>query len=377
MKGCARICHVAVADLWAGAEVQLKVLLSQLARMQGFEHTVILFNEGRLEQEIRRLGVDVKVFPEQRWSGSKLFRELMKEFKAGQYKIVHTHKYKDTILAAPASRMAGIPYVVRTVHGLREPFHGLQSLKMNIYECIERRVHQHCVDAIIAVSPQIEDRLKCECGVERVVCVKNGLDLETFPSPIHRDRKRAELGIDTNTCLIGAVGRLTPVKGLEYLLRAARILVSRQCRVQIAIVGDGSLREALEQQARDLGIVENIVFLGHREDTQELMFALDIFALPSLSEGIPMALLEAMAAGRAIVASRVGGIPEVIRDGVEGYLVEPKDVQGFADRCLQLIESSDLASRLGLSARRRVEQNFSAQGMARQVTSLYDELIKA
>lgn len=372
-----RVCHVAVADLWAGAEVQLRVLMSQLARMPGFEHTVILFNEGRLEQGIRNLGVDVKVFPEQRWSGSKLFRELLREFKSGHFEIVHTHKYKDTILAAPAAKVAGVPHVVRTVHGLREPFQGLQSLRMNVYELIEHRVHKHCVDAIIAVSSQIEDKLKQERAVGKIVCVKNGLDLDAFPSQIDRSRKRAEIGVAADACLIGAVGRLTPVKGLEYLLRAARILLSRQCRVQVAIVGDGSLREALEQQARDLGIVESIVFLGHREDTQELMFALDIFALPSLSEGIPMALLEAMAAGRAVVASRVGGIPEVIHDGVEGFLVEPKDVQGFAGKCLQLIEAPDLANEVGLAARKRVEQRFSARGMAQQVTSLYDELIKA
>jgi len=344
--------------------------------MRGFEHTVILFNEGRLEQEIRSLGLDVKVFPEHQWGGSRLFRELLKEFRTGQFNIVHSHKYKDTILAGSAAKMAGVPYVVRTVHGLREPFHGLRSLKMNIYEWIERKMHKHCVDAIIAVSPQIEGRLKYEHDVGKIVCVKNGLDLEGFPSLVHRDRKRAELGIGEDTCLIGAVGRLTPVKGLEYLLDATRILVSRQCRVQVAIVGDGNLRGALEQQARDLGIVENIVFLGHREDTQELMSALDIFALPSLSEGIPMALLEAMAAGRAIVASRVGGIPEVIRDGVEGFLVESRDVQGLADRCLQLIEYPALAGQVGRASRTRVEQNFSARDMAQRVASLYDELIQ-
>lgn len=371
-----RVCHVAVADLWAGAEVQLRALMSQLRRIPGFEHTVILFNEGRLEQEIRDLGVDVKVFPEQRWDTCKLFRELIREFKIGRFEIIHTHKYKDTILAAPAARKAGVPYVVRTVHGLREPFHGLQSLKMNVYELIEHRIHKHCVDAIIAVSSQIQDKLERERVVGTIVCVKNGLDLDAFPSQIDRNRKRAEIGVAADACLIGAVGRLTPVKGLEYLLRAARILLSRQCRVQVAIVGDGSLRGALEQQARDLGIVGNIVFLGHREDTQELMFALDIFALPSLSEGIPMALLEAMAAGRAVVASRVGGIPEVIHDGVEGFLVEPRDVQGFADKCLQLIESPDLAGRVGHAARKRVEENFSARGMAQQVTALYGDLIR-
>ena len=130
-------------------------------------------------------------------------------------------------------------------------------------------------------------------------------------------------------------------------------------------------------QTRDLGISENVVFLGHREDTDALLQALDIFALPSLSEGIPMALLEAMAASRAVVASRVGGIPEIIEDGFEGFLVEPMDVNGLAERCLRLIESPDMAQKMGQMARARVERDFSAENMAHRVALLYKELIES
>ena len=123
------ICHVAVGDLWAGAEVQLKVLLSKLARRAEMNLSVILFNEGRLEKEIGSLGIPVKVFPESRWGSGKIFLELVREFKKSNIQIIHTHKYKDTILAAPAAKLCGIPHVVRTVHGLSEPFEGLQALK--------------------------------------------------------------------------------------------------------------------------------------------------------------------------------------------------------------------------------------------------------
>ncbi len=369
------ICHVAVGDLWAGAEVQLKVLLSKLVRKAEINLSVILFNEGRLKKEIAALGVPVKVFPENRWGSGKIFLELVREFKKSNIRIIHTHKYKDTILAAPAAKLCGIPHVVRTVHGLREPFAGLQAFKMSCYEAIERTVHRHCVDSVIGVSSQIESKYKAEGEVSRVTCIRNGIDLEGKLIQTDRWRTRKDLGIDSETCLIGTVGRLTPVKGIPYLLEAASVLLRQGAKVKILVVGEGSIRQDLTAQTRSLGITDHVVFLGHREDTDALLQALDIFVLPSLSEGVPMALLEAMAAARAVVASRVGGIPEIIEDGFEGHLVEPMDVKGLVERCRRLIESPDVARKMGEQGRKRVERDFSATTMADRVASVYKELL--
>jgi len=369
------ICHVAVGDLWAGAEVQLQVLLSKLVLRPEFRLSVILFNGGRLGKEIEALGVPVTVFPEAEWGSGKVFLELARKFKQSDVKILHTHKYKDTILAAPAAKLCGIPYVVRTVHGLREPFEGLRAFKMSLYESIERTVHRWCVNSIIGVSSQIERRYRAEGAVSRVVCIRNGIDLEKKPIQADRWLTRKELGIDVETCLIGTVGRLTPVKGLSYLIQSLSILLRQRANVRLLIVGDGMIRKDLEAQAHNLGIGENVVFLGHREDTLELMQALDIFVLPSLSEGIPMALLEAMAASRAVVASRVGGIPEIVEDGVEGILVEPMDVTRLAESCMKLIDFPENAMKMGEQARKRVVQDFSASAMADRVEGLYKELV--
>ena len=371
------ICHVAVGDLWAGAEVQLKVLLSKLVGRVDIDLSVILLNEGRLEEEIDALGIPVRVFPESQWGSGKIFRELVREFKQSNIQIVHTHKYKDTILAAPAAKLCAIPHVVRTVHGLREPFQGLQALKMSCYETIERTVRRSCVDSIIAVSSQIESKYKSEGVVSRVTCIRNGIDLDGKSILTDRWRTRKELGVDPETCLIGTIGRLTPVKGIPYLLEAARMLLRHGANVKVLVVGEGSIRSALMAQTRDLGISENVVFSGHREDTNALLQALDIFALPSLSEGIPMALLEAMAASRAVVASRVGGVPEIVEDGSEGFLVEPMDVNGLTEKCLRLIQSPEMAQKMGQMARARVERDFSSENMAHQVALLYKELIES
>ena len=330
-----------------------------------------------MEKEIRGLGIPVKVFPESRWGSGKIFLELVREFKKSNIQIVHTHKYKDTILAAPAAKLCGIPHVVRTVHGLREPFVGLQALKMNCYETIERTVHRYCVDSIIAVSLQIESKYKAKGEVSRVACIRNGIDLDGRSIQTDRWPTRKDLGVDPETCLIGTIGRLTPVKGIPYLLEAARMLLRHGANVKVLVVGEGSIRSALMAQTRDLGISEDVVFLGHREDTNALLQALDIFVLPSLSEGIPMALLEAMAASRAVVASRVGGVPEIVEDGSEGFLVEPMDVNGLTEKCLRLIQSPEMAQKMGQMARARVERDFSSENMAHRVALLYRELIES
>jgi glycosyltransferase involved in cell wall biosynthesis len=368
---------VAVGDLWAGAEVQLKVLLSKLVRRADIKLSVILFNEGRLEKEIAALGIPVRVFPETEWGSPKIFIELVRTFKGSNVQLVHTHKYKDTILAAPAAKLCGIPHIVRTVHGLREPFEGLQAYKMNLYEAFERTVHRYCVETLIGVSSQIERKYKAGGEISRVTCIRNGIDLDGKSIQTDRWCTRKYLDVDPGTCLIGTVGRLTPVKGIPYLLEAVRILLRQEGNVKVLIVGDGSIRQDLMSQARGLGISENVVFLGHREDTDALLQAMDIFVLPSLSEGIPMALLEAMAASRAIVASRVGGVPEIVEDGVEGFLVEPMDVDSLAERCRRLIESPDVARRMGEQARKRVERDFSATAMADQVALVYKDLLRS
>jgi len=371
------VCHIAVADLWAGAEVQLKVLLSRLVLRPNLNLSVILFNKGRLEKEIVNLGIPITVFDETKWGSIKISRELVRQLKNSNIQLVHTHKYKDTILAAPAAKLCGIPHVVRTVHGLPEPFQGMQGLKIRFYETIERIVSRYCVDATIGVSSQIEAKYKARGDACRVTCIRNGIDLKERSSQTDRRLTRKELGIDPGTHVIGTVCRLTSVKGLPYLLMAAENLLRQGMKVKVLIVGEGDIRNELETQARDLGISEDVVFAGHREDTDDLLRAMDIFVLPSLSEGIPMALLEAMASSRPVIASRVGGIPEVIDDGVEGFLIEPMDIHGLANRCLQLIQAPDSAKRMGEKARQRVEQDFSAESMASKVTMLYRELLAA
>lgn len=369
-----RVCHVAVADLWAGAEVQLKCLIAELARMQEIDLSVVLFNGGRLEEEIAHYGVSVQVFPEKKWTCVGISMALRRHFRQKHFDIVHTHKYKDTILAAPVARWSGVPHVVRTVHGLTEPFSGVQARRMAFYESVERRVHQQYVKTLLAVSSEIERRLR-QTGATDVVCIRNGIDVNTMPNRSMRSTKRKACGVTDDVCLIGSIGRLTPVKGFPHLIKAVQILAEQGLRVKLWLVGSGTLNAEFLRLAQGLGVADRVELLGHREDTYELLQAMDMFVLPSLHEGIPMALLEAMAAGLPVIASRVGGIPEVIEDHVSGILVEPGDPCGLALICRRLMHDAELSERLGQAAKRRVKERFSSETMAAGVANVYRRLI--
>lgn len=372
--GYIRVCHVAVADLWAGAEVQLKGLIAQLARMTDIDLSVVLFNGGRLEKEIAHYGVPVQIFPEKHWSSIRIGTALRRYFGEKRFDIVHTHKYKDTILAAPVACWAGVPYVVRTVHGLTEPFSGVNAWKMSFYESVERRVHQRYVTTALAVSSEIERRL-CQNGATDVVCIRNGIELNALPDRSRCSATRKAFGVPDDVCLIGSVGRLTPVKGFPHLLKAVQILTEQGLHVKLWLVGDGILNQELRRLAQDSGVAEQVVMLGHRQDTYELLQAMDMFVLPSLHEGIPMALLEAMAVGLPVIATRVGGIPEVIEDRVSGILVEPGDPDDLALMCRKLMHDAASAERLGKAARARVEEKFSSGTMAADVANVYRRLV--
>jgi glycosyltransferase involved in cell wall biosynthesis len=173
--------------------------------------------------------------------------------------------------------------------------------------------------------------------------------------------------------IIGAIGRLAPQKGLQYLLRAAPEVLRDNPNALFVLVGDGPERQTLEAEAKCLGIQGSVCFLGVREDIPELLASLDVLAMPSLSEGLPMALLEAMASAKAVVASRVGAIPHVIQDRVNGIMLSPGDVSGLATALLDVLKYRELRMALGQEARETVESRFSAPSMAKCYLEVYRE----
>lgn len=370
------MCHLAHADLWAGAEVQLTTLLACLADVSDVEVSAVLLNEGQVANELRRIGIAVTVFSEQQHSSLNILVKLARYFRTNAPDIIHTHKYKDNILGAIAARFAGHAQVVRTIHGLIEPFVGLAYLRMILYEWVDWTTNICMVNKVIAVSSDILTSMRRRYPATKLACIQNGIDLRNVLVKKDKWEVRRLLGLSQEGgVLIGTVGRLTSVKGHVVLVQAAAILLNEGHEVKLLIVGDGPLRKHLNELVVRMGIEKHVIFAGHRDHVYDLIHAMDIFVLPSLHEGIPMVLLEALALERPVIASRVGGIPEVIEDKESGLLVTPGSVQELAQSLSTLVHDTSFAVALGKGGRRRVEKHFDARMKSEAVVQLYRSLV--
>ena len=367
-----RICHVMTADLWAGAEVQLLTTASYLAEQPDVNLAAVLFNEGRLADELRQLDIDVAVIDETRHNAIDIVLFLTRFFVEHRIDLVHTHRYKDTVLGTIAAKLAGVPHVIRTMHGLREPMTGWNRFKFGVYETLDKMVMGWCADRVIAVSNRMTGALISNGYKSSLVTtIQNGIDLRSVASHRRPEEMKREWGVDGASIVIGSAGRLDPVKGLDTFLRAARLVLDREPGARFVIAGDGALERDLKALASRLGIEDACRFLGARHDIADVMSAMDVFVLPSLNEGMPMAVLEAMALAKPVVASKVGGLPEVIRHRESGVLVPPSDAQALAAACLELARDREWAARIGAEAKRAVEDEFSRERNGRALVDVY------
>ena len=369
-----RICHVTIGDLWGGAEAQIATLLPCLAKNDLFEISVVLFNDGRLAEELRLQGIRVTVFDEKTNGSLALLKHLVSYLRNESCAIIHTHKPKDTVLTGLAKLLCPSAVLVRTVHGAPEPFTGWNQFKMTFYEILSKMVNKYVATNVIAVSSEI-CHLVGYAGNAKIRCIPNGVDLDRVQVHGQRHALRKELGILENATVIGVVGRLTSIKGHQTFLKSAAKLVQPESdNVLFLVVGEGPLERSLRELAVSQGIGEKVIFVGHRDDVYDVIETIDILVLPSYHEGIPMVLLEAMALKRAVIASRVGGIPEVVDHGVNGLLVSAGSENELTAACKLLIRDKSLADRLGEAARSKVEIYFSSKGMCEKVTSIYESV---
>lgn len=300
--------------------------------------------------------------------------KLYRLIRRGKFDLVHTHSSKAGFLGRVAARLAGVPAIVHTPHG--HVFGGyFDAARTRLYVLLERWAATF-TDRIIGLTEQeVRDHLELRIGTRaRFVSIASGVELERFRAPSLGSEVRAALGLPPDAFLIGSVGRLEPVKGHMYLLEAFTTLAPRFPNLFLALAGEGELSGALRDFARGSGFSDRMRFLGWREDIPALVHAFDLFALPSLNEGMGRALVEAMAASLPIVAARAGGISEVLAGGAAGLLVEAADAGALARGIEELLVNPELRRGLGEAARERA-RGYSVDGMLEQIEALYLDLL--
>lgn len=346
-----------------GAERVVVVLANALAR----RHQVSVVCAKRIGALAAGLDPRVKVDCLGKGEGNdpRLIAHLYRYFRTQRVDVVHTHDwgvFLDTMIAA---RLARVRTRVHTVHGeyMAYPPGKWPARKKALRHWLERRVAP--LGTIACVSDALRAHVGAEVGIadEAMVTIPNGIAVG--PPPV-----RAPL-VPADTVRFITVGRLAPVKNVALLLDAFAQVVASHSNVSLRIVGDGPERARLEQQAAQLGISAQVDFAGFRSDTDALLGAADAFVLPSLSEGIPMAVLEAMRAGLPVVATRVGGIPTTVADGATGILVESRDVAGLGRALMRVIEDRGAAEAMGRAGFDRVAALFSMDAMVSGYERLY------
>jgi glycosyltransferase involved in cell wall biosynthesis len=296
--------------------------------------------------------------------------------------ILHTHTAKAGAvgrIAALAATDARPPVIVHTFHGhvLRGYFNPLVTTGFRFLE----RMLATFTTKLIAVSPEVRDDL-VRLGVapaEKFAVVRLGIELD---ERVHdegelRDSTRRGIGIPADAFVVGWIGRMTAVKRTDDILRGFRRLLDRRDNAYLCLVGDGPDRSQMERLAHELGVARRCLFVGYQEDVAAFYDAMDVLVLPSANEGTPVSVIEAMAAGLPIVATRVGGVPDVMRDGVDGFLVPPGDVEALGTRLAELAADPELRRRMGESGRTYSLGRYRVERLVDDIDALYTSLLAA
>ena len=354
-----------------------QMVLLSLARnidRERFEVTISAKGGGPLENAARENGISFYPVPFRRGFSFRLIDEIASILRTKEIDILHTHGGIAGFYGRWAARKARTPVVVHTLHGIHYLHYRNFFLKWS-YAFLER-LFSRFTDALIYVSEA--DRRKGKmwklAAESRSHVIRNGIDFPEPPGRAELDSLRKELGIEPGQAVVGTVARLHRQKGLIYLVRAARVLRLRHPEARIVMVGGGPLKQALVKTAERIVGPGGCLFLGERSDAREILPLFDVFVLPSLWEGLPLALIEAATIAKPIVASDIDGVREVIRNGETGLLVPSADPQGLADAISRLLEERDFAARLGNRARTDIPPRFALKRMVEETENLYIRL---
>jgi glycosyltransferase involved in cell wall biosynthesis len=357
-----------------GGQVHVLMLAKYLNR-QLFDIRVACEPNGFLADELRKIEVDVlPVKMDNRFRFSTL-REVVSLVRRASFNVIHTHGGT----AGFWGRVAGIvsghrPAFVHTYHGMH--YLSKDSKCPRWFKTIDRILLKYTSAVICVCSTDYKQGLMAGIvSKDKAILVPNGIEVQKFCGPKRREELRAEFDVDESTIVFGNIGRLHVQKGHEYLLQAFNSVARLYPKTALWLIGDGELRGELTRLTKAFGLTNKVRFLGDRLDIPDLLAAIDVFVLPSLWEGQPISLIEAMISRKPVIASSVDGVADILTEGVNGLLVPPKDSQALADVMGKLIEDSALRSDLAEHAHKTVADGYTATSMAAKVGEIYQDIV--
>lgn len=306
----------------------------------------------------------------------RCLRRLMQIIRQNKVQIVHSHGARAGILGRIAALLTRTPVSLCTVHNF-VAHSNVSGWKKWVY-LIGQRILESATTRYITVSNALAEEIALKEGIspDKIDVVYNGIDLDNFNVMLDCTEKKNQLGLSPNAVIIGTGGRLIATKGVSYFIQAARLVKDKFPLTQFIIVGDGPERSALERLAIRIGMEDHIKFLGYRRDLMSILPLINIFVVPSLSEGQSIITLEAMAARRPIVAFETGGIPELLQHMSSGLLVSEKGSKPLARGIIEILQNPLLGEKLGNRARMAVEQKFRQETMVKKTEEIYRQCLE-
>lgn len=379
-----KVLHVITRLIVGGAQETVLETVEGL-RKRGYDASFIVGPqtgpEGQLLDEADAAGIPYRVLPPLLRQVSpiddfKAFVSLCRIMGRERPTVVHTHSSKAGVLGRVAARFTGVPVVVHTVHGWG--FNERQRPTVRAVFTTLERMLAPLTDRLIAVSTQcLEVGLASRIGAPaRYALIRSGIEVTDFASPA-RPLAKSDLGIDRGAPVVGTVTRLSPQKCPEDFVSVARAVLDRTPAAHFVVVGDGPLRPQVERRIAEAGIQDRVHLLGLRRDVAGILQTFDVFLATSHWEGLPRTFLQAIAAGKPIVTTRVHGALDVIEPGVTGYVEEIGDIEGLAGRVVELLEDPRLAERMGAAARSSLAVEFTSEVMVEATDALYRTLLPA
>jgi glycosyltransferase involved in cell wall biosynthesis len=353
-----------------GAERVVQRLATQLSKRRYKVLVACLYDLGAVADEIIAAGVPVVNLDMRGKSDLRVVYRLVRLLRKEKIQILQSHLFHANLLAAIVGKLSNVPVIIATRQNV--DIGGVGRERVN------RWALRSC-DAVVAVSKEVykAEIQHSQTDPAKVVVIPNTVQVEAFTgvNQAQVEMLRQEWNIHPSRPVIGTVARFDRQKGHVYLIDATIKILKQIPSTKILLVGDGPLRPQMEDKAEALGLSDSIIFTGIRHDVQKILALLDLFVLPSLWEGLPVALLEAMAAGLPVVATAAGGTPEAVVDGTTGLLVPPRDPLALAKAITRLLNDPELRRQMGQAGQKRVIEHFSVERMVEQTQNLYEHLL--
>ncbi|MBN1901059.1 glycosyltransferase [Candidatus Sumerlaeota bacterium] len=365
-----RIAHIISALGKGGMEFAVSRLALEQKKM-GYDVSMICIRElGSTAEMLISGGVPVHLCPlKSRVNPFSLFRlrSLLCELKIN---VAQTHNYRPNVSGVIAAKMARIPVIVSSLRTVNR-WDTYRQFLMDRFVCLFR-------DAIVCVSKEVRDRYieKIKWRPEKLRVIHNGIDPELLKQREKADYLYSKHGLKREDRHIASIARLVRIKDHSTLLKALKVIISERKDVKLLLLGEGPLKEDIEKEARNLGIEENVLFLGHQQNIPDWLTIADISILSTHVEGFSSTILESMAVGVPVIATNVGGNPEAIEDGVTGFLTPPSDAGAIAEKALLILDNPQIAREIREKARQKVAESFTIDVTAKKTIELYRNILQ-